>query len=143
MGAVDVARESVEAFNANDWDRFHALHADAVVEEELATQRRIEGIDELLELNRGWKQAFPDAHGEVTATCESGDTAVLEITWSGTQSGPLATEDGEIPASNKRVEVRACQVFRVEGDRIAESRHYFDMVTLLQQIGAMEAAATA
>ena len=140
MGAVDVARQSVEAFNADDWNQFRALHADDVVEEELATQRRIEGIDALLESNQGWKRAFPDARGEVTNAVESGDTAVLEITWSGTQSGPLEMPDGELQASNKRVEVRACQLFRVEGDRIVESRHYFDMTTLLQQVGAMEAA---
>jgi steroid delta-isomerase-like uncharacterized protein len=142
MGAVDVARESIEAFNADDWDRFRALHAEDVVEEELATQRRSEGIDTLIELNHGWKQAFPDASGEVTNAFESGDVALLEITWSGTQSGPLETPGGELPASNKRAEVRACQVFRVEGARIAESRHYFDMMTLLQQVGAAETVAT-
>ena len=142
MGAADVARETVEAFNANDWNRFRALHTEGVVEEELATGRRIEGIDDLLELNHGWKQAFPDASGQVTNAFESGDMAVLEITWSGTQSGPLEMPDGELPASNKHVEVRACQVFRVDGDRIAATRHYFDMATLLQQVGAMEAAAT-
>ncbi len=142
MGAVDVARESIEAFSAGDWERFRAAHAEDVVEDELATQRRIEGIDALVESNEGWRRAFPDANGEVTNTYESGDVAVLEITWSGTQSGPLEMPDGELPASNKRVEVRACQVFRVEGDRIAESRHYFDMTTLLQQVGAMEVAST-
>ena len=142
MGAIDVARGSIEAFNAGDWDRFRALHAEGVVEEELATQRRIEGIDALLESNQGWKRAFPDANGDVTNALERGDVAVLEITWSGTQSGPLEMPDGEVPASNKRAEVRACQVFRVEGDRIAESRHYFDMTTLLQQVGAMEATST-
>jgi steroid delta-isomerase-like uncharacterized protein len=141
MGAVDVARESIEAFNADDWDRFRAVHAEGVVEEEFGTQRRIEGIDALLESNQGWKRAFPDASGEVTNALETGDSAILEIRWSGTQSGPLEMPDGELPASNKRAEVHACQVFRVEGDRIAESRHYFDMATMLQQLGAMEQAA--
>lgn len=142
MGAVDVARDSIDAFNVGDWDRFRTLHAAGVVEEEFATQRRIEGIDALLESNQGWKRAFPDASGDVTNAFESGDTAILEITWSGTQSGPLEMPDGELPASNKRAEVRACQVFRVEGDQIAETRHYFDIATMLQQLGAMEQAAT-
>jgi steroid delta-isomerase-like uncharacterized protein len=142
MGAVEVARESIEAFNAGDWDRFRSLHAEDVVEDELGTQRRIEGSDALVESNQGWKQAFPDASGLVTNAVESGDTATLEITWSGTHSGPLEMPDGELPATNKRVELRACQVFRVEGDRIAEDRNYFDMATMLQQLGAMEQAAT-
>ncbi len=140
MSALDVARESIEAFSAGDWDRFRGLHAEDVVEEELATQRRLDGIDALVESNQGWKQAFPDARGEVTNAFESDDMAVLEITWSGTHSGPLEMPDGELPASNKRAEVRACQVFRVEDGRIVESGHYFDLMTLLQQVGAMEAA---
>jgi steroid delta-isomerase-like uncharacterized protein len=143
MGAVDVARESIDAFNADDWDRFRTLHAEDVVENEFGTQRRIEGIDALVESNQGWKQAFPDASGKVTNAFESGDTAILEITWSGTHSGPLEMPDGELSATNKRVEIRACQVFRVEGDRIAEDRNYFDMATMLQQLGAMEQTATA
>ena len=142
MGSVDVARESIEAFNAGDWDRFRSLHTEDVVEDEHGTQRRIEGIDSLVESNRGWKQAFPDASGQITNAFESGDTATLEITWSGTHSGPLEMPDGELPATNKHIEVRACQVFRVVGDRIAEDRNYFDMATMLQQLGAMEQAAT-
>lgn len=44
-------------------------------------------------------------------------------------------------ASNKPIEVPACEVFRVEGEKIKSSSHYFDMLTLLKQIGAMEGAA--
>lgn len=143
MGALDVARQSVEAFNAGDWDRARALHAEDVAADELATQSRTEGIEALLESEQGWKRAFPDATGTITSAIESGDNAVLEITWSGTQSGPLATPEGELPPSDRHVEVRACQVFTVQGDRITESRHYFDLMTLLMQIGATQAAATA
>jgi limonene-1,2-epoxide hydrolase len=40
--------------------------------------------------------------------------------------------------SNKRIEVPACQVFKVEGGKIKSFTHYFDMVTLLTQIGALK-----
>ena len=40
-------------------------------------------------------------------------------------------------ASGKRQVTQAAWVFDFEGDKIKESRHYFDMVTLLVQIGAM------
>jgi len=39
--------------------------------------------------------------------------------------------------------VPACEVFRVEGEKIRSSSHYFDMLTLLKQIGVMEGAAPA
>ena len=85
---------------------------------------------------KGWKQAFPDAAGAVTSAFASGDTAVLEVTWKGTHTGPLTTAEGTIPASGKRQEVPAAIFYTFEGDTIKESRHYFDSLTLLKQIGA-------
>jgi steroid delta-isomerase-like uncharacterized protein len=135
---ISIAREDVEAFNDGDWERMSSGWAPDCVYEELATKRRIEGTDALVETNKSWRAAFPDAHGTITNALESGDTVTLEITWEGTQSGPLQTEEGEIPPSNKRVEVKAVQVMRMEGDKIKEIRHYFDMLGMLEQIGAVQ-----
>jgi limonene-1,2-epoxide hydrolase len=56
----------------------------------------------------------------------------------------MRTPDGqEIPASNRRGTVRACQVIEVEDGKIASTRHYFDLMTLLQNIGAMERSGAA
>ena len=41
-------------------------------------------------------------------------------------------------ASNRRGTVKACQVIEVEGGKIRSTRHYFDLMTLLQDIGVME-----
>ena len=141
MGAVDIARESVECFSAGDFDRFRSLLADDSVEHEYARGRDLQGADAQVEAAQGWREAFPDAHGTIEATYADGDTAVLQITWSGTQAGPLRTPDGqELPPSNRRAEVKAVQVIRTDGDRIKEVHHYFDLMTLLQQIGALEQA---
>ena len=43
--AEDVARESIECYNAGDFDRLRSLLAEDFYEEELATQRRLEGAD--------------------------------------------------------------------------------------------------
>jgi predicted ester cyclase len=66
----------------------------------------------------------------------SGDTAVLEVTWKGTQTGPLTTAAGTIPASGKSQETPAAVFYVFEGAKIKASRHYFDAMTLLKQIGA-------
>jgi hypothetical protein len=60
----------------------------------------------------------------------------LEITWGGTQTGPLHTPEGDIAPLTRRVVVKAAEVFEIDGDNIPESHHYFDMMGLLQQIGA-------
>ena len=139
--AVDTARESVACFNAGDFDRFRSLLADDSYEEEHATQRRLEGADAQVEAARGWKEAFPDGRGTVERAYVDGNTVTLELTWEGTQSGPMRTPDGqELPPSNRRATVRACQVIEIEDGKIKAIRHYFDLMTILQQIGAMEHA---
>jgi steroid delta-isomerase-like uncharacterized protein len=142
--AVDLARESVDCFNAGDFDRLRSLYADDSYEEEFATQRRLEGVDAQVDAARGWKEAFPDARGTVSGSYADGNTVTLELTWEGTNSGPMQTPDGqEMPPSNRRVSVRACQVMEIEDGKVTATRHYFDLMTLLQQIGVMEKAGAA
>jgi steroid delta-isomerase-like uncharacterized protein len=133
---VKIAREQVDAFNNSDWERVRAGLASDSRLDELGTERKIDGPEKIVELFKGWKQAFPDAAGTVKSTYASGDTAILEVTWKGTHSGPLTTAEGTIPASGKRQETPAAIFFTFEGDKIKESRHYFDSLTLLKQIGA-------
>ncbi len=133
---IKIAREQVDAFNSGDWERLEAgLAADASYHE-LATQRKVDGPERIVELFKGWKTAFPDAAGTVTSAVASGSTAVLEVTWKGTQTGPLETAEGTIPASGMRQETPAAFFFAFQGSKIKESRQYFDSLTLLKQIGA-------
>ena len=81
QSALDVARESIECFNADDFDRLRSLLADDSYEEELSTQRRLEGADAQVEAAQGWKQAFPDGHGTVTGEYADGNTVAIELTW--------------------------------------------------------------
>jgi steroid delta-isomerase-like uncharacterized protein len=132
---VKIAREQVDAFNKGDWERVRAAHTSESRLNELATERKVEGPEQIVELFKGWKQAFPDAAGTVTSAFASGDTAVLEVTWKGTHTGPLTTAEGTIPASGKRQETPAAIFLAFEGEKIKESRHYFDSLTLLKQLG--------
>ena len=141
---IEVARESIECFNAGDFDRLRSLLADDSWEEELATQRRLDGADAQVNAGREWREAFPDGRGTVHGAYADGGTVTLEVTWEGTQSGPIRTPDGqELPASNRRGTVKACQVIEVEDGKIRSTRHYFDLMTLLQNIGAMERSGAA
>ena len=133
---VRLARKQVDAFNSGDWEQMRALLASDSLYDELGTQRKIEGPEKIVELFKGWKTAFPDAVGTVTSAVASGNKAALEVTWKGTHTGPLETAEGTIPASGKRQETPAAFFLSFEGDKIKESRHYFDSMTLLKQIGA-------
>ena len=133
---VKLARKQIDAFNTGDWEQLRAMLASDARYDELGTQRMIDGPDKIVELFRGWKTAFPDAVGTVTSAVASGNKAALELTWKGTHTGPLETAEGTIPASGKRQETPAAVFFTFDGDKVKESRHYFDSMTLLKQIGA-------
>ena len=131
-----VARDQIDAFNEGDWEQMRALLTSDARYHEFGTERKIEGPDQIIELFKGWKTAFPDAAGTVTNAVADGNTAVLEVTWTGTHNGPLVTAAGTIPASGKRQETPAAVFYVFEGSKIKASRHYFDAMTLLKQIGA-------
>ena len=132
---IALARSTVEGFNASKPERYLAGFAPDVVYEEIATQRRVRGTSAVSECWEGWRKAMPDVNGTITGAVANGDTAVLEVTWTGTQTGPLVGPGVTIPASGKRLVTRAAFVFTIQGKKIQAMRHYFDMMLLLQQAG--------
>ncbi len=124
----------VEAFNNADWEAAKELIGNSTYIEH-GTQRSLKGQD-IIDAMQGWRAAMPDVRGTVTSATEDHGRAVIEVTWHGTHTGPLTTPDGEIPPSGRSQTTPGAWVFDFDGDELVESRHYFDMLTFLQQIGA-------
>jgi steroid delta-isomerase-like uncharacterized protein len=101
----------------------------------VATHRRVQGVDQVIPLWQGWATAFPDARATFHRALPSDRTVVLELTWNGTHKGPLQTPQGPIAATGKRIDIPACIVTEIAGDKAKLQRHYFDMATMLQQLG--------
>ena len=135
---IETAKSATIAYNDKNWDKVKAVFAENGVYDEKATGRRIQGVGQIIEAWQGWGKAIPDSKATFVSEHASGDTAVFEVVWKGVHSGPLQTPTGTIPASNKRIEVPACQVLKVEGGKVRSFTHYFDMATLLTQIGAFK-----
>lgn len=135
---LKIARETVEAFNTSDWERLKSSLAPDVVYDEVGTQRHMKGAGQVVESFQEWKKAGPDGIGTITKEIVSGNTVVLEVTWTATQNGPLVTPEGTIPPSGKPWKVEAAQVITVKEGKIKEVHQYFDTMTLLQQIGATQ-----
>jgi predicted ester cyclase len=131
------ATDLIDAFNQADWDRLRGLLAPAVRYSETGTGRQVEGVDAYLQLCQGWKEAFSDAAGTVTNAVGGEDVAALEIRWDATHTGPLDTPAGTLSASGNRISVDASFWTRDEGDAIEEIHHHLDVLSLLQQIGAL------
>jgi len=134
---INEARGLVDAFNAGDWERCKAAITSDSHYDEVGTSRRLRGVAEIVPCWQEWKAAMPDVKGTVTNTLATGNTVVLEVTWKGTHTGPLKGPKGTLPPTGKQQTTRATWVLNFEGGKIKESRHYFDMLSFMQQIGAL------
>lgn len=135
---IETAKVATIAYNEKNWAKARAALVDKSLYDEKATGRRIQGVDQIIKAWQGWATAIPDSKASFLAEYACGDTAIFEVVWKGVHTGPLEMPSGTIPASNKRIEIPACQVVKVEGGKVQSFTHYFDMVTLLTQIGAFK-----
>ena len=89
MNPVDLLRANLKAFGTGDIEAFKSTLAGDTVYNELGTQRSVEGRDAIAELAFDWREAFSDAHPVFGNILETADGAVAELTWEGTQTGPM------------------------------------------------------
>ncbi len=135
--SAQLATDLVTAFNNNDWDAYRQnLTADSIYDE-VGTSRKLEGIDTIVEALKGWKEAMPDVKGTVGSAVSTGNTAVLEVTWTGTHTGPLEGPTGTIAATGKQQTTRAGWVMEFDNGKLNQSRHYFDMLSFMRQLGQL------
>jgi steroid delta-isomerase-like uncharacterized protein len=132
---IDAAKAQIIAYNEKNWGRVKETVAPTLVYDEVGTHRKITGVNEVIDAWKGWAKAIPDSKATFEREVASGNTVTLEVTWRGTHTGPLTTPDREIPASGRKVELRAVQVVDVVDGKAQSIRQYFDMGTLLKQIG--------
>ena len=55
----------------------------------------------------------------------------------GTHKGSMSLPTGDLPASNKKVNVPSCDVIRTKGNKIQSINCYFAATVLLEQVGEM------
>ncbi|MFL5403835.1 MAG: ester cyclase [Gemmatimonadales bacterium] len=99
---LDAAKAPMLAYNDKNWDAARASLSPDFVYDEIATNRRVQGIDQVIPLWQGWATAFPDSRATFHSELVSGNTAVFEVSWRGTHNGPLETANGPIAATGKR-----------------------------------------
>ena len=93
------------------------------------------GPEEVARRYRGLWTTFPDLKVEMRRIVSiQEDTAVTEHTLSGTQRGNLFG----VPATGKHVEVETAVVWDIVDGRIRGETVYFDVATMLRQIGYLE-----
>ena len=134
---IDAAKAPFQAYNEKNWDKVRSSLTPDFVYDEVSTGRKAKGPDATIQLWQGWAQTFPDSKARFDNVLVSGNSVVLEVTWTGTHKGQLQTPNGAIEATGKSIDIRACAVVELAGEKAKLQRHYFDMATMLSQLGIM------
>jgi limonene-1,2-epoxide hydrolase len=140
MDAREVVREALRGLDEPGGRGFiERLADDAEMVSPLAAVHGREAIGEFV---GGMHASFTDWKHDVKID-SAGDLVVVEGTWTGTNSGPMQTPQGEIPATGRRASIAFAGIARVEGDRIVSVHNYFDQTAMMSQLGLMPEPATA
>ena len=132
---IEAAKLPNIGYSEKDWDKTAASVTPGFVYDEVATHRKSEGVEGYLDLCKGWATAFPESRATFHNAYVIGNTVVLELTWNGIHTGPMMTPNGEVPATGESISMRAAQVVEIEDGKAASIRQYFDINTMMTQLG--------
>ena len=96
---------------------------------------RATGPDDVIAGIAGYRAAFPDYRHELSLVVSAGDTVAIEGEWTGSNTGPLATPEGELPPTGRAVRVPFAAVARTQGERVASVHVYLDPLGFMAQLG--------
>ncbi|HZX59415.1 MAG TPA: nuclear transport factor 2 family protein [Mucilaginibacter sp.] len=91
------------------------------------------GPDSIAEAYRRYYKTSPDLIYTIVNTITTGNSVIVEYSWTGTMSDP---EQGEPEyMRGKKYTLKACTIFILRDNKIAKETDYFDQVAFLRQVG--------
>lgn len=136
MSNVDKYRSAHQAFNCRDWT---ALIQNFAADANYADQARgitLKNPQELVDyLRANWVAAFSDAAIIEVSYIDAGNHVIAQFTAAGTNDGAF----GPMPRTGRRVSTQFCEIMRFNATgQIISGSLYYDLVTILVQLGHME-----
>jgi steroid delta-isomerase-like uncharacterized protein/uncharacterized protein (TIGR02118 family) len=122
-------------WSAHDMDRLLTLVADDVVYEDVPMGVVNRGRAQLRAFGEAFFSGFPDVTFEMRSSHADGASGGSEWVMRGTHKGDLPG----MPATGRHMEVRGSSTFEFAGERIRRCSDYWDLATLLKQLGLMAA----
>jgi steroid delta-isomerase-like uncharacterized protein len=139
--AADVVRSKLTAFNEQDAEKVRALLDPDV--EWAVPGGLYRGPDQVIAFFSAFWEAFPELKLTITRLVEDGSTVITDARAEGTHQGTLHTPGGDIPPTDKRMNLPFLEHYEIEQGLIVSGNLIFDRVELLEQLGAMPAPAHA
>ncbi len=121
------------------WSQGNLTAADTLMTHDVIIHApEVGGVAGLKAFNTMLRTSFPDWHSTPEELIAEADRVAERWTGRGTQRGEFQA----IAPTNKQVAVPGVVFYRIRDGRISEFRGSFDMLSMLQQLGAAPAAAT-
>ena len=137
--ATDIKRmmdEYIKAWNSHDTNKIISFFTDDCIYEDVALGIVHHGIKETTAFVNTMAVDFPDFKLELKSVFGAGDWAGCEWVMSGTHSHALSGMPG-IPPTGKTFSVRGASIAQMRKGKISRNSDYYNMATLLQQLGLM------
>ena len=126
-----------EMLSKGNLDAIDELVTDDVVDHEQGLPGQPEGKEGVRFFVNTMRDAFSDLRVTMGPTVESGDMASAQVTITGRHTGEFMG----VPATDKSFEIKSIDIVRFEDGKCAEHWGVTDNMALMQQIGAVPAAA--
>jgi predicted ester cyclase len=133
----EIMREIKEAKNPTmvEFEKSFKPHFEGIFAPDFVAHTSGEDMnrEQALQLNLGLMTAFPDASWGVDQMLSEGDSVVVRGRMAGTNLGSY----NGIPPTGKKVEIGYIMIYRVAGGKIVEAWGIMDILSLMQQLGAV------
>jgi steroid delta-isomerase-like uncharacterized protein len=134
---IRIVEKYYEALNAHDVRRLTEYQAPGYTLQAPGLPGPV-GASEDAAYIQGFFDAFPDLRFELTQKIAQDDLVVVNWVGKGTHKGPLRTPTGaSLPATGKQASTLGSNTIEFENGKVLHSWVYFDMATLLAQLGLM------
>lgn len=122
-----------EIFNEGNLDLVDELFAPDYVDHDPNMPEDVRGPEGFKEFVSAYRASCSDLHIEVEDQVAEGDKVTTRWTATGTHDGDL----WGIPPTGNRVRVAGMEISRISGGKVAETWDSYDVMGLMQQIGAI------
>jgi steroid delta-isomerase-like uncharacterized protein len=133
----------VDRLDTEGFGRGNVDVVDEVVAEDFVDHQAMPGMspdrEGLKTLIRALHQAFPDMQMQIEDRIVAGDKVVERWSCTGTHDGEFMG----LPPTHRRIEIRGMDISRLEDGRLVEHWTQVDMLSMLQQLGALPTQAQA
>ena len=136
--AVETHRAAHQAFNKRDWKTLEGMCSPQMLFEDHPRAITLKSPSEFIDWLKEWSTGLSDAEvGDDVTYIDGGNYSTARFTGRGTHDGPM----GPIAATGRRMSMPFCEVLHCDDEgKIVHGEIYYDQMTMLVQLGAIDPA---